>query len=348
MFKGRGSPVNPANRFEALRYEHTSDDQEPVEEGPNRTQFFRDDTQSIISHNESPDVGFEVSVNPYRGCEHGCAYCYARPTHEYLGFSAGLDFESKIVVKMNAGELLRAALSKPTWQPQTLVLSGVTDCYQPVERKLRLTRSCLEVLEEMRHPAAIVTKNQLVTRDIDLLASLASYQAAGVTLSVTSLDNELAQRLEPRASMPLARLAAIRSLADAGIPVTVNVAPIIPGLNDHEMPAILAAAAEHGATCAYYTLIRLPLAVADVFKAWLATHFPERQALILGRIREIHNGKLNSSDFGDRMHGQGPIAEQIRNLFHTVSRRVGLSQESPELNTRAFRRTRLGQLELGL
>ena len=217
---------------------------------PPRTQFFKDHSQTIIARNDSPDVGFDASLNPYRGCEHGCIYCYARPTHEFLGFSAGLDFESKIMVKEDAPELLRAELSSPKWQPQVIFMSGVTDCYQPVERKLKLTRRCLEVLAEFRNPVFIVTKNQLVTRDTDLLAELARHQAAAVWLSITTLDSDLRKVMEPRTSPPAARLAAIRELAAAGIPVGVNVAPVIPGLTDHEMPAILQAAAEAGATSA--------------------------------------------------------------------------------------------------
>ena len=248
---------------------------EPVRENPSRTgrglesgrgvlclrtQFFKDHSKTVIARNDSPDVGFSASLNPYRGCEHGCIYCYARPTHEYLGFSAGLDFESKIMVKEDAPELLRAELLSPKWQPQVIFMSGVTDCYQPVERKLKLTRRCLEVLAEFRNPVFIITKNRLVTRDIDLLSELARHQAAAVWLSITTLDPELRKVMEPRTSPPAARLAAIRELAQAGIPVGVNVAPVIPGLTDHEMPAILQAAAEAGATAAGYTVVRLPYA----------------------------------------------------------------------------------------
>jgi DNA repair photolyase len=346
-FRGRGATMNPADRFTALRYEQ--DEFSAAEDArPLPTQFFRDDTQSIISRNNSPDVGFATSVNPYRGCEHGCAYCYARPTHEYLGFSAGLDFESKILVKLHAGSLLREELSKSSWTPQVLVLSGVTDCYQPIERKLKLTRSCLEVLAEFRNPAAIVTKNFLVTRDIDLLQSLAQHQATLVTVSITTLDAELAAKLEPRASTPRARLAAVRELARAGIPVGVNVAPIIPGLTDHEIPHILEAAAEAGAGYGHYTILRLPLAVSQIFPAWLKTHFPDRAETVLGRIRSMRNGKLNSSQFGQRMSGEGILAEQIRQLFQVVCRRFGLNERDFRLNCDAFRRIEKNQLSLGL
>src|SRR5690348_11620899 len=271
--RGRGANINPANRFEALHYE-VEDWCEPEEESrPNPTQFFRDDSKSVISYNNSPDVGFDASLNPYRGCEHGCAYCYARPTHEYLGFSAGIDFESRIMVKQNAAELLAAELSSPRWEPQTLVMSGVTDPYQPVERRLRITRGCLEVLAQFRNPVGIITKNQLVTRDLDLLSELAQHQAACVTISITTLDPALGRIMEPRTSTPELRLEAIARLAEAGVPVGVNVAPTIPGLTDHEMPSILAAAKEAGAKWAGIVVLRLPWAVAPLFEHWLEEHF---------------------------------------------------------------------------
>ena len=239
--------------------------------------IFATERESIITRNTSPDVGFETSLNPYRGCEHGCIYCYARPTHEYLGFSAGLDFESKIMVKTNAPELLRAELESPRWQPQTLVLSGVTDPYQPVERKLRITRGCLEVLAKFRNPVAIITKNHLVTRDIDILRELAACNAVAVNVSVTSLDPTLQRVLEPRTTSPQGRLDAIEQLRAANIPVGVMVAPIIPGLTDHEVPKILDACAKAGAQFAGYTIIRLPWAVAPLFEHWLEEHFPDRK-----------------------------------------------------------------------
>jgi len=344
---GRGSSINPVNRFEPLRYD-VDEWCDPASETHIRTQLFHDDTQSIIARNQSPDVGFETSVNPYRGCEHGCAYCYARPTHEYLGFSAGIDFESKILVKMNAATLLAAELNRPSWRPQTVTMSGVTDCYQPIERKLKITRACLQVLADFRNPTFIVTKNHLVTRDADLLASLAAHNAAGVTISITTLDASLAQKLEPRASNPRSRLAAVRELSNANVPVGVNVAPIIPGLNDHEIPSILAAAAEAGAQFAYYTIVRLPLAVATVFTNWLETHFPDRKNLVLGRIQSLRGGKLNESAFGLRMQGQGIHAEQIRKIFEVGCRRAGLKPKHVELSTKAFRRIEPNQLGLDL
>jgi DNA repair photolyase len=306
---------------------------------PRKTQYFRDGTKSIITRNNSPDVGFETSLNPYRGCEHGCIYCYARPTHEYLGFSAGLDFESKIVVKMDAPELLREELGSPRWEPQTLVMSGVTDPYQPIERKLRITRSCLDVLAEFRNPVAIITKNRLVTRDIDLFRKLTNYKAIAVNISVTSLDQKLQRVLEPRTSTPDARLETIRQLRTAGIPVGVMVAPIIPGLTDHEVPKILEACGNAGAQFAGYTIVRLPWAVAPLFEHWLEEHFPDRKEKVLGRIRHLRRNRLNNSDWHTRMTGEGIFAQQIASLFELGCRRAGIG-ERPRLSTGAFRLTR--------
>lgn len=345
--RGRGASSNPANRFEELALEPVDDF--PVEEGPGpRTRFFRDASQSIITFNNSPDIPFRASINPYRGCEHGCSYCYARPTHDYLGFSAGLDFETKIMVKQNAPELLRKELSSPKWEPQTLAMSGVTDCYQPIERRLQLTRRCLAVLAEFRNPVGIVTKNALVTRDIDLLRELAAHRAVRATLSINSLDQELARRLEPRAALPRQRLAAVKALAEAGVPVGVMVAPVIPALNDHEIPSVVAAAKEAGADWAGMELLRLPLTVAPVFQEWLANHAPGKQAKILDRIRAIRGGKLNDPRFGKRMVGEGIMADQIHQMFHVSCRRAGFGGDVPELSTASFRRPCPSQLELGL
>jgi DNA repair photolyase len=346
--RGRGANINPANRFEALHYELEDWCEPEVGSKTVRTQFLRDDSQSIISYNNSPDVGFDASINPYRGCEHGCAYCYARPTHEYLGFSAGIDFESRILVKPNAAELLFTELGKRSWKPQHLALSGVTDAYQPIERKLQITRSCLQVLAEYRNPVGIITKNHLVTRDADHLGELARVNAAAVTLSITTLDPKLARILEPRASSPSQRLEAVAVLHQAGIPVGVNVAPIIPGINDHEIPTITAAAAKAGAQSASYTIIRLPLTVAPVFVAWLENHFPERQEKVLGRIRSMRNGKLNNTDFGSRMRGEGPFAQQIDHMFQVSCRRADLNRTRTDLSTAAFRRVLPNQLDLAL
>jgi DNA repair photolyase len=342
---GRGASWSPANRFEKLHVDLTDvdviDPDPDAEEKPRtRTQFFRDGSKSIITYNNSPDVGFEASINPYRGCEHGCIYCYARPTHEYLGLSAGLDFESKIVVKMDAPKLLRAELESPRWKPQVLVMSGVTDPYQPVEKKLRITRGCLEVLAQFRNPVAIITKNRLVARDVDLLGELAKDNAAAVNVSVTSLDPELQRVLEPRTSPPAARLETIAQLHTAGIPVGVMVAPIIPGLTDHEIPKIIEAAAKAGAQFAGHVLVRLPWAVAPLFEHWLEEHFPDRKEKVLGRIRETRGGeKLYDSRWRTRQIGEGIFAEQIASMFEVSCRRAGFG-ERRELSTAAFRRSR--------
>jgi DNA repair photolyase len=342
---GRGASTDPANRFEKLHIEPDPEEQDDSERPARRTIYLRDFTRTIIARNNSPDVDFETSVNPYRGCEHGCIYCYARPTHEYLGFSAGLDFESRIVVKENAPELLAAELSKPGWKPQVIVMSGVTDPYQPVERRLKLTRRCLEVLARFRNPVGIITKNQLVTRDADLLGELAAHQAAAVNISVTSLDPQLQRVLEPRTSTPRARLEAIAQLREAGVPTGVMVAPIIPGLTDHEVPAILQACAEAGAQFAGYTVVRLPFAVATLFEHWLTEHFPDRKEKVLGRIRHLRGGeRLNDPRFKSRIVGEGIFAEQIRGLFQAGCKRAGLG-ERVKLSTAAFRRP-TAQLQL--
>jgi DNA repair photolyase len=343
----RGAGSNPPNRFEQLTLERDAD-WDPEQDPLPRTQFFRDRSSSIISYNNSPDLGFETSLNPYRGCEHGCIYCYARPTHEYLGFSAGLDFETKIMVKEDAPKLLREELSAPGWIPKVIALSGVTDPYQPVERRLMLTRGCLEVLAEFRNPVTVVTKNNLVTRDLDLLVELAGSQAVAVLISITTLDPELRKIMEPRTSPPPARLATIGALAKAGVLTGVLVAPVIPGLTDHEMPAILAAAAAAGASFASHTALRLPYAVAPLFEEWLTRHLPEKKDKVLNRIRAIRGGKLNDSRFGKRMRGDGIFAKQIHQLFEVARRKIGLPEDGPELSTTAFRRPEGLQLRLGL
>lgn len=342
----RGAISNPRNRFESLAIEL---DDEFADEARNpETQFLRDDTQTLISYSDSPDLGFRASVNPYRGCEHGCAYCYARPYHEYLGFSAGLDFETRIMVKLSAPELLRRELSSPKWQPQVVAMSGVTDCYQPIERKLEITRRCLEVLAEFQNPVAIVTKNYLVTRDLDILERLAAVRAANVNLSITTLDAELARRLEPRASLPRHRLQAVERLSAAKIPVRVLIAPVIPGLNDHEIPAILSAARASGAQDAGYVLLRLPHGVKEIFSDWLATHLPGSQNKILDRIRATRGGALNDPRFGSRMRGEGSEAEAIRRLFEVAAAHEGFNKERMALSSGAFRNPCGEQLEFGL
>jgi DNA repair photolyase len=337
---GRGVASSPAGRFEELRVELDDEAEDAHRRGARgaSTRYYRDASRSALSYNRSPDVGFDTSLNPYRGCEHGCSYCYARPTHEYFGLSAGLDFETRIFVKEDAPALLQRALTAPAWEPRPIALSGVTDPYQPAERKLRLTRSCLEVLARFRNPVSVITKSRLVERDRDLLGELARDEAAHVHLSITTLDGDLARDLEPRAAQPTARLAAIASLAAAGVPVGVLVAPVIPGLNDHEIPAILAAAKDAGARWAGFVLLRLPHGVKNLFEEWLQVHRPERRAHVLSQIRETRRGALSDSRFGVRMRGEGPRAEQIAQLFALTARRAGLDRSAPPLSTSAFRR----------
>jgi DNA repair photolyase len=345
--RGRGAAGNPPNRFERVRLER-AEDWNPEEDPSPKTQFLRDLSQTIISYNNSPDISFNASLNSYRGCEHGCSYCYARNTHEYLGFSAGLDFETKIMVKENAPELLRRELSSPKWKPQVLAMSGVTDCYQPIERRLQLTRQCLAVLAEFRNPVSIITKNYLVTRDIDLLRQLAACNAVTVHLSINSLNAELARCLEPRAASPKLRLAAVEALSNAGVPVGILVAPVIPALNDHEIPSVLAAAKAAGASWAGTEILRLPLTVAPVFQQWLEGNFPEKKEKILARIRSIRGGKLNDPRFGSRMRGEGIFAEQISQMFHVARRKAGLAEHGPELSVDSFRKPQGSQLALDL
>lgn len=343
--RGRGAARNPPNRFLPLALEPEGWTTPALAAAD--TELLEDRSRSVIARNVSPDVGFDASLNPYRGCEHGCAYCYSRPTHEYLGFSAGLDFETKILVKPDAPELLRRELASPRWEPQVLALSGVTDPYQPVERKLHLTRRCLEVLVEARNPVMVITKNHLVTRDADLLARLARDDAAAAGVSITTLDRSLQQRMEPRTSSPDRCLDAIRRLSAAGVPVRVMVAPVIPGLTDHELPAILRAAAAAGAQRAAYIMLRLPLAVGPLFEDWLSRHFPDRADKVMNRMRSMHGGRIYDPRFGSRMRGTGPYADEVARLFALSARRFGLTRRSASLSTAAFRPPALGP-QLGL
>jgi DNA repair photolyase len=346
--KGRGTRDNPAGRFEPLDLQPDLEHLEHDEEEPPdpRTRYYRDTSRAALATNQSPDVGYDTSLNPYRGCEHGCSYCFARPFHEYLGLSAGLDFETKIFVKQDAPELLRRELGARSWKPQVVAMSGVTDPYQPIERKLAITRRCLEVMAEFRNPVGIVTKSRLVARDADVLGELAKFGAASVVLSVTTLDADLARVMEPRAAQPAARLAAIRALADAGIPVGVSVAPVIPGLTEHEIPRILEAAAGAGARFAGWVMLRLPFGVKELFEQWLADHRPDRRQRVLARVRDVRGGQLYDSRFGKRQRGEGKWAEQIRELFELSRRRAGLAERGPELSAAAFRRP--GGEQLGL
>jgi DNA repair photolyase len=351
--RGRGAAYNPPNRFEPIDFDPDGDtldadlaeDELPLP----RTQFLRDTTRTILARNDSPDVGFEVSVNPYRGCEHGCIYCYARPFHEYLGFSAGVDFETRILVKEDAPQLLRQELMRKSYEPVTIAMSGVTDCYQPVERRLRLTRQCLEVLAEFRNPVSIITKNYLVTRDIDVLQELAVHDAAAVNLSITTLKPEVQRVMEPRTSTPARRLAAVEQLAAAGIPVGIMVAPVVPGITDEEIGNILQAARDAGARWSGYIMLRLPHAVAPLFDDWLTHHFPDRKDKVLNRVRAMRGGRMYDSKFGERMRGSGEFADQVGALFRAARRKAGYGSESKwSLSTAAFRRPfdRGGQMRL--
>ena len=346
VIKSRATELNPQNRFEKLTIETDLDWKEEHYDQPVKTEYFIDSTKDILAKNDSPDISFTYSLNPYRGCEHGCIYCYARPTHEYFGFSCGLDFETKILVKHNAPELLEERLKSRSWIPQVVALSGNTDCYQPVEKELHITRRCLEVFLQHRNPLGIVTKNALVLRDLDILKELARYNLVVVTLSVTTLDNKLARKMEPRTSAPLKRLAALEQLVEAGIPANVNVAPVIPGLTDHEMPAILQEAAARGVTSAAYILMRLPGAVKELFQGWLEQHYPNRISKVIHSVQETRAGRLNDPCFSTRMSGQGNRAKTIGKLFDVTCQKYGLKQEKFELSTKHFRRGNLKQEEL--
>jgi DNA repair photolyase len=336
---GRAAGVDPPNRFERVRVE---DDLEQVsaEDVPDirrlPTQFLPNASKTLITENNSPDVPFRYSINPYRGCEHGCAYCYARPGHETLGMNAGLDFETRILVKYDAPQLLREELARDGWRGEMISISGVTDCYQPAERKFRLTRGCLEVMLDARQPVGIVTKNALVTRDLDVLAPMAAENLAHVFVSVTTLDDSLARTMEPRTATPQARLRAIRELAAAGVPVGAMVAPIIPGLNDQEIPAILEAAAEAGAKTASYLLVRLPWAVRPIFEEWITRSYPDKADRVLGLIRSTRDGRMNDHQWGSRMRGEGPYAEQIAQTVAVFKKKLGLNRQLPPLDSTKF------------
>ncbi|HET6325781.1 MAG TPA: PA0069 family radical SAM protein [Planctomycetaceae bacterium] len=339
--KGRSAAGDPPNRFLAVHREADPDADLDEEDDPSRqrvvTQFHPDQSETIVTENDSPDVPFRYSVNPYRGCEHGCSYCYARPTHEYLGLGAGLDFESKIFVKERAPELFARWLARDRWEPEMICFSGITDCYQPAERTFELTRGCLRVAAEARQPVGIITKNRLVTRDLDLLAPMAAQSLVHVSLSITTLDEKLARRMEPRTSRPRARLEAVRELTDAGVPTRVMVAPIIPGLNDSEIPQILKAAQEAGAASAGHVLLRLSGAVRPVFLEWLSRSEPSHAARVQAAIRQTRSGKLNDTQFGRRMRGTGVRAEQIDQTFATFARRYNLDRPLPAFDFSQFR-----------
>lgn len=345
--KGRGAAFNPPNRFEKLQFEPLQIERDPGEEFRSiPTIFYKDTSKTILAKNDSPDIGFTYSINPYRGCEHGCIYCYARPSHEYLGFSAGIDFETKIMVKEDAPELLEETFKKKSWTPQIVCFSRNTDCYQPVERKLQITRRCLEVFLKYRNPVGIITKNALITRDLDILRELNALNLLFVTVSVTSLDDGLIRVMEPRTATPQRRLETIETLASNGIHVCVNVAPIIPGLTDEEMPSILKAASEHGAKFAGYTIVRLSHSIKDLFLDWLQRELPDRAPKVINRIREVRDGDLNDTRWKVRMRGEGEYAKMIKDLFALNCKKFGLNKEEIHLSIEHFRREPEGQLEI--
>ncbi|HUQ72890.1 MAG TPA: PA0069 family radical SAM protein [Planctomycetaceae bacterium] len=326
-----GSQLDPPNRFDKTHavpdFEHLEWDTEYLAaRNDRRIEYLPDTSQSLVTSNDSPDIPFRYSVNPYRGCAHGCSYCYARNSHEYLGLNAGLDFETKIFVKHAAPQLFREFLARDKWQPEPIIFCGVTDCYQPAEREFRLTRGCFEVANECSQPIAIITKNALVVRDLDLLTDMASRRLVQVNLSINSLDPELARTMEPRTSIPAARLRAMETLAKAGVPVRVMVAPLIPGLNDHEAPVVMQAAKDAGAGDAGYVLLRLPLTVEPVFREWLHRTQPLAAEKVEGLIRQTRAGKLNRSEWGERMRGTGAIAEQIGSMFQVFRQKLGFGR----------------------
>ncbi|WP_374350624.1 PA0069 family radical SAM protein [Chitinimonas sp.] len=345
---GRGTAHNPDNRFSELAREAVDDGwQGEAETGRPRTVIQLHPAKSIISRNQSPDLRFSQSINPYQGCEHGCIYCFARPSHAYWGYSAGLDFETRIIAKPNAASLLRSELARPSYQVAPICLGANTDCYQPAEREFGLTRSLLQVLLECRHPTLILTKNALIERDIDLLAELARRRLLRVMVSVTTLDRELARKMEPRASQPLRRIETIKRLSDAGIEVGVLASPMIPALNDHELEAILAACRDAGAVSAGYILLRLPLELEGLFEDWLAHHYPGKRAHVLSILRQSHGGKHYDATFGKRMRGEGVFASLLAQRFQLARQRLRLQAASGELDCTQFRAPTLdGQLSL--
>jgi DNA repair photolyase len=337
--RGRGAKSNQTGRFEAASREDFDDGWTEADAQPDRvdTTLTAETARVILTRNDSPDIGFDRSINPYRGCEHGCVYCYARPSHAYLGLSPGLDFETRLYFKPEAARLLERELSKPGYRPARVQLGANTDPYQPVERRLRITRQVLEVLARFNHPLGITTKSVLVARDIDILAPMAERNLVVVAISVTTLDRRLARAMEPRASTPERRIDAIRQLATAGVPVIVGAAPMIPGLNDHELEAILQRAAEAGAWNAYYTALRLPLEIKDLFREWLAAEQPGRAARVMSLVRQMRGGKDYDAQWGKRMRGEGPIAELLSRRFRLARRRFGLERPVGPLDLQRFR-----------
>jgi DNA repair photolyase len=335
---GRGARTNASGRFERFATEAFDDGWTPEEVQPLETVVTPELAKSIISTNQSPDVSFDQSINPYRGCEHGCIYCYARPNHAYMGLSPGIDFETKLFVKANAAELLEAEFSKPSYRPKTIMLGGVTDIYQPIERGYGITRAILEVMERWRHPVSLITKSQLVMRDVDILARLAERGLAKAAISVTTLERRIARVMEPRAAAPHRRIEAIRALTQAGVPVTVMVAPIVPAINDSEIEAILEEAAKAGANSAGYVVLRMPLEIKDLFREWLHEHFPDRATRVMSIVRQMRNGRDYDPEWGKRQKGEGPYAKLIADRFANGLRRFGLDKPRLPLDTTQFRR----------
>jgi DNA repair photolyase len=347
--RGRGARSNHTGRFEAERREAFDDGWEGLGDlDAFKTTVFNDPARTIITRNDSPDISFDRSINPYRGCEHGCVYCFARPTHCFLGHSAGLDFETKLYARTNAAELLEKELSNPRYQPACMAIGTNTDPYQPIERERRIMRSILEVLERTSHPVGIVTKSALITRDIDILARMAERQLARVCISITTLDAKIARAMEPRAPTPPKRLDAVRQLAGAGIPTTVMVAPIIPALTDPEIERILDAAKEAGARSAGYVMLRLPLEISVLFREWLASEFPDRAERVMHLMQSMHGGRDYTSDWGVRQRGTGPYADQIGMRFRLAVKRLGLNQDRSELRTDLFTRPVLAGQQMPL
>ena len=349
--KGRGAQLNPKNRFEKLHIEEIKDEELLYAEdflpiNKINTIYYKDDSRTVIAKNDSYDVGFDFSFNPYRGCEHGCIYCYARPNHEYLGFSSGIDFETKIMVKENAAILLEKEFRKKSYKPDLIMFSGNTDCYQPIERKLKPTRESLKVCLKYRNPVSIITKNALIQRDIDIIKQLADFNLVDVTLSITTLDKDLAHKMEPRTSSPEMRLNTMEVFSKNGIPTGVNIAPIIPGLNDKEIPDILKESAARGAVHAGKIMLRLPYAVKDIFIEWIEREFPDKAKKIINSIRAVRGGKLNSSERGIRFRGEGELAEMIHKLFHMNCKKYGLNARRSKLSTKRFITNSSKQLEI--
>lgn len=348
-FKGRGALLNPANRFSVNRYvtEHMECLDEPLQLAPKR-EIFEENAKKVVNKVSSPDLSMMYSVNPYQGCEHGCIYCYARNTHEYWGFSAGMDFESKIIVKKNASDLLTKFLKNPKWKYQPVSLSGNTDCYQPLEREMKLTRSLLQTLLKYRHPVGIITKNGLILRDLDILKELASMNLVHVYISITTLDEGIRQKMEPRTARASKRLEVLERLTAAGVPCGIMAAPMIPGLNDSELPEIVKRAANAGALAAGYTIVRLNGSIGPIFHDWLLKNFPDRANKVWNQICSMHGGNVNDSQWGRRMRGEGHFAEMTANLFRTAKTRYLKGREMPAYNLDSFIRPAKdsGQLSL--